>query len=83
MLGADPHILITRRLPMPPRTLEYKDTALHVLAPEALVAAVKRAATRDMSSVSEYTRRALLQRLREDGLEPRYGNENVAISDSF
>jgi hypothetical protein len=46
------------------------DAHLHVLAPSALVEAVKQAAAREMSTVSDYIRRALLHRLRTDGVDP-------------
>jgi hypothetical protein len=46
------------------------DAHLHVLAPSALVEAVKEAAMREMTNTSEYVRRTLLQRLRADGLDP-------------
>jgi hypothetical protein len=47
--------------------------ALQVRAPVPLIAAVKRAGDRDMTSTSEYVRRVLLERLRLDGLDPCKG----------
>jgi hypothetical protein len=46
------------------------NTSLHVLAPECLAAAVKEAAQRDLTASSEYIRRALVERLRGDGIDP-------------
>jgi hypothetical protein len=46
------------------------DTSLHVLAPKSLAAAVKEAARRDLTTSSEYIRRALVERLRHDGIDP-------------
>jgi hypothetical protein len=46
------------------------DTSLHVLAPKSLAAAVKEAARRELTSNSEYVRRALIARLRADGFDP-------------
>ena len=39
-------------------------------APEALREAIERAADRDMSSVSDYARRAIVKQLRADGIDP-------------
>jgi hypothetical protein len=44
------------------------DTSLHVLCPAPLADAVKRAASNEMTSTSEFVRRTLLQRLRADGI---------------
>jgi hypothetical protein len=46
----------------------------HVIAvtvPEPLHAAVKTAADMDMSTVSDWLRRVMLEKLREHGLDPR------------
>jgi hypothetical protein len=47
------------------------NASLHVLAPESLIAAVKTAAARDLTTASEYVRRAVVERLRSDGIDPR------------
>jgi hypothetical protein len=44
--------------------------SLHVLAPRSLTDAIKEAAARDLTTSSEYVRRALLDRLRSDGIVP-------------
>jgi hypothetical protein len=44
--------------------------SLHVLASKSLTAAVKAAAARDLTTASEYVRRALVERLRSDGVDP-------------
>src|SRR5271169_3875531 len=44
------------------------NASLHVLAPEILTAAIKEAARRDLTTSSEYIRRALIERLRNDGV---------------
>jgi hypothetical protein len=54
---------------MPPRKNERKDS-MHILAHASLIAAIKVAAEREMTSPSEFVRRALLQRLRADGVDP-------------
>jgi hypothetical protein len=46
------------------------DTSLHVLAPKSLAAAVKEAARRDLTTSSEYIRRVLRERLRDEGIDP-------------
>jgi hypothetical protein len=46
------------------------NSAIHVLAPSSLTAAVKAAADRDLTNVSAYVRRALLDKLRADGVDP-------------
>jgi hypothetical protein len=43
---------------------------MHLLAPRALTDAVKTAAARQLTSNSEYVRRALIERLRADGIDP-------------
>jgi hypothetical protein len=44
---------------------------LQLCAPPALTSAVKAAADREMTTISEYVRRALIDRLRSDGIDPR------------
>jgi hypothetical protein len=46
------------------------NASLHVLAPQSLTAAVKTAAARQLTSNSEYVRRAVIERLRADGIDP-------------
>jgi hypothetical protein len=46
------------------------ETSLHVLAPRSLTDAVKAAAARELTSNSEYIRRAVIERLRSDGIDP-------------
>jgi hypothetical protein len=46
------------------------DTSLHVLAPRSLTDAVKEAAARELTTNSEYIRRAVIARLRADGIDP-------------
>jgi hypothetical protein len=43
---------------------------LQLCAPPALTAAVKVAADREMMTVSEYVRRALIDHLRSNGVDP-------------
>jgi hypothetical protein len=50
-------------------TLSSMNSAIHVLAPSSLTAAVKAAADRDLTNVSAYVRRALLHKLRADGVD--------------
>jgi hypothetical protein len=44
--------------------------SLQVRAPWSLTAAVREAAEREMTTSSEYTRRALIEKLRSDGIDP-------------
>ena len=44
--------------------------SLQILAPSSLTAAIKAAAAREMTTASEYSRRALIERLRADGIDP-------------
>jgi hypothetical protein len=44
-------------------------TAIQILAPTSLRSAVQEAAARELTTVSEYTRRALVARLRQDGVQ--------------
>ena len=46
------------------------NASFHVLAPESLAAAVKAAAARDLVTPSAYIRRVLVERLRNDGIDP-------------
>jgi hypothetical protein len=46
------------------------NASLHVLAPRSLTDAVKEAAARELTSNSEYVRRAVIERLRADGIDP-------------
>jgi hypothetical protein len=43
---------------------------LQLCAPPALVTAVKLAADREMTTISEYVRRSLIDRLRSGGIDP-------------
>jgi Arc/MetJ-type ribon-helix-helix transcriptional regulator len=43
---------------------------IHIRMPDQLVDAVASAAARRFQTVSEFTRQALLDRLRQDGLDP-------------
>jgi hypothetical protein len=45
-------------------------TVLQLCAPPALTVAVKNAAAREMTTISEYVRRVLIDRLRSDGIDP-------------
>jgi hypothetical protein len=45
-------------------------SAVHVRAPVALTAAIREAAGRELMSPSEYCRRALVEKLRRDGVDP-------------
>lgn len=49
---------------------EYKTPVIQASASPALAAAVRVAADRDMMSISEYVRRAVLDRLRWQGVDP-------------
>ena len=44
--------------------------SLHVRAPMSLTSAIRDAAERELMSPSEYTRRALVEKLRRDGALP-------------
>jgi hypothetical protein len=50
------------------------NASLHVLAPSSLTAAVKEAAARELTTNSEYVRRAVIERLRADGFDPAQPN---------
>jgi hypothetical protein len=54
---------------MEPR-MSAKRNTIHLVAPRSLTAALKEAAARDLTTTSEYTRRALVERLRHDGVLP-------------
>ena len=43
---------------------------LQLIVPPSLDEAVKLAASREMSTISEYVRRVLIDRLRADGIDP-------------
>jgi hypothetical protein len=47
-----------------------KRNTIHLVAPRSLTAAVKAAAARELTTNSEYVRRAVIERLRADGVEP-------------
>ena len=47
-----------------------KRSSIQVLAPSSLTAAIKEAAARELTSNSEYVRRAVIERLRHDGVDP-------------
>ena len=49
---------------------ELRSSVLQVRTPPQLSAALRFAADRDLLSVSAYVRRALVQKLREDGIDP-------------
>jgi hypothetical protein len=49
---------------------ELSRKMLQLQAPPALAAAVKFAADREMTTISEFVRRALIDRLRSDGIDP-------------
>jgi hypothetical protein len=49
---------------------------LQLCAPPALVDAVKAAADREMTSISEYVRRSLIDRLRSGGIDPTAPTHN-------
>jgi hypothetical protein len=51
--------------------MQDRTPVLQVCVPLALGDAVKRAAEREMTSISAYTRRALLDRLKADGVDFR------------
>jgi hypothetical protein len=62
---------------------------LQLQAPSALTAAVKIAADREMTTISEFVRRVLIDRLRSDGIDPgkmiparqeKTAHEHVAVS---
>jgi hypothetical protein len=49
---------------------EHRKPTLQICAPPPLVAAVKLAADREMTTISEYVRRSLIDRLRCGGIDP-------------
>jgi hypothetical protein len=49
---------------------ESSHTMLQFQAPRVLAAAVKLAADREMTTISEFVRRVLLDRLRSEGIDP-------------
>jgi len=55
--------------------MSAKRNTIHLVAPCSLTAALKEAAARELTTPSEYTRRALVERLRSDGVDPaRFGS---------
>lgn len=46
------------------------ETLLQVRAPEALASAVRTAASRNLTTSSEYVRQSIIDRLRADGIDP-------------
>ena len=46
-------------------------SVLRIRTPEALTAAIRKAAARDMTTTSEYVRQAVIQKLRVYGIDPR------------
>jgi hypothetical protein len=56
---------------MPAERHVHSRNSIQVLAPWSLRAAIKEASARELTSVSEYTRRALIEKLRAAGLDPR------------
>jgi len=50
--------------------LETRKPTLQLCAPPLLMNAIKLAAAREMTSISEYVRRSLIDRLRSDGIDP-------------
>jgi hypothetical protein len=56
--------------PMSAKSQAQSRNALQLVAPRALTAAIKTAAAREMCTVSEYSRRALILKLRADGIDP-------------
>ncbi len=47
-----------------------KRNTIHLVAPWSLTAAIKAAAARELTTNSEYVRRAVIERLRVDGVDP-------------
>jgi hypothetical protein len=50
--------------------MSAKRNTIHLVAPSSLTAAIREAATRELTSNSEYVRRAVIERLRSDGVDP-------------
>jgi hypothetical protein len=50
--------------------MSAKRNTIHLVAPRSLTTALKEAAARELTTPSEYTRRALVERLRHDGVDP-------------
>ena len=48
----------------------FSKNSLHVRAPWSLTSAIREAAEREMTTTSEYARRALIAQLRSDGIDP-------------
>jgi hypothetical protein len=47
-----------------------KRNTIHLVAPWSLTAAINAAAARELTTKSEYVRRAVIERLRVDGINP-------------
>ena len=60
-----------------PRRKRRKMLQLSVLSP--LDEAVKLAASREMTSISDYVRRVLIERLRADGIRPDVASARAAL----
>jgi hypothetical protein len=58
--------------------MSAKRNTIHLVAPCSLTAALKEAAARELTTTSEYTRRALIDRLRHDGVLPSAAAEHQA-----
>jgi hypothetical protein len=58
-------------------TEERARPVLQLYAPPALTAAVKRAAERELTTMSEYVRRTLIARLRAEGIDPTVSSDAV------
>jgi hypothetical protein len=50
--------------------VQAKRNLIQVLVPSSISAAIREAATRELTSNSEYVRRAVIARLRSDGVDP-------------
>ena len=58
---------------------QAKRNLVQVLVPESLTAAIKEAAAHELTSHSEYVRRAVIERLRSDGHDPaRFAQSSAA-----
>jgi hypothetical protein len=55
---------------------------LQLCAPPALVAAVKLAADREMTTISEYVRRSLIDRWRSGGIDPASLHDKMPTRDA-
>jgi hypothetical protein len=50
--------------------MSAKRNTIHLVAPWSLTAALKEAAARELTTSSEYVRRAVIARLRSDSVDP-------------